>query len=576
MTADDAGRSRRLRTDFPPLGRRHDDHCAPMTDNRPPSFAISLEGDAYSTAKKIMGRQAVGEAFLRALGRTWPHAALQGVATGRFDRDHTMRTLKEGGFQGQVQLSSPPGFQGARKAGALYFPAIPNAELARLRNRLSPDAFSVFGVTHTLSTDRTIDAIAAMALPPFRDWDALICTSQVARDVVTDVLEQHREQLRAETGATRLPIIQTPIIPLGVPCHQWERSPDAIAAARSRFGLAPDETAFLFAGRLAFNSKANPAEMYQGLQAISGEAKVVCIEAGLHPHEGFAASFEAARRLLAPDVRFIHARGDDPQAYADAWQAADVFVSLSDNIQETFGLTPVEAMAAGMPVICSDWNGYRCNIRDGVDGFLIPTTAPSPRAGDDLELAVQFEELTYDRFIGLLSLTVTADRQRLRSAMLGLATNRDLRRRIGAAGRQRALEIFDWPKVLARYDDLGRELSAIRAAAGEAAPQAWTQRRNPYERFRTFSTHILSDASRVEAAPDAARRLADIMALDIASYAVRGPYLPPAAIRELLDDLLILGGGATVAALLRRTGDDPVRRRALSWLCKFGIVEVRP
>ena len=32
-----------------------------------------------------------------------------------------------------------------------------------------------------------------------------------------------------------------------------------------------------------------------------------------------------------------------------AWRAADLFVSLSDNVQETFGLTPVEAM--GVPMV---------------------------------------------------------------------------------------------------------------------------------------------------------------------------------------------------------------------------------
>lgn len=548
-----------------------------MTDDSSPSFAFSVEGDAYSTAKKIMGRQAAGEAFLRAMGRTWPNARLRAVATGRFNRERTLQTLNEGGFQGQVHLSGAPGFGGACAAGALYYPAVPNAELARLRNRVSPTAFSLFGVTHTLSTDRTIDAISALALPPFQEWDALVCTSHVARDVVTDILEQHRDQLRAEIGATRLPIIQTPIIPLGVPCWQWERSPAAIAAARARLGLAADDVAFLFAGRLSFHSKANPAEMYRGLQAISGEAKVVCVEAGLYPHEGFRSAFGRAQRSLAPDVRFIHAPGDDAQAYADAWLAADVFVSLSDNIQETFGLTPVEAMAAGMPVVCSDWNGYRSNIRHGVDGFLIPTTAPSPRAGEDLDLSVQFEELTYDRFIGLLSLTVTVDAQQLKSALLNLATNPDLRRRMGAAGRQRALEMFDWPRILARYDELGRELAKIRAAAGEKPPQAWTQRRNPYERFRTFSSRTLSDADHVTAAPQATQRLEDFLALDIANYVVKEPHLPPAAVRGVLDDLLALAGEAEAAALFQNAGGDtPARRRALSWLCKFGIVEVRP
>ena len=45
---------------------------------------------------------------------------------------------------------------------------------------------------------------------------------------------------------------------------------------------------------------------------------------------------------------------------------ADVFVSPSDNIQETFGLSVIEAMASGLPVIVSDWDGYRDTVVDGV------------------------------------------------------------------------------------------------------------------------------------------------------------------------------------------------------------------
>jgi starch synthase len=547
-----------------------------MTDAASPSFAFSVEGDAYSTSKKIMGRQSAGEGFLRGLGRTWPNATLQAVATGGFYRDQTLKTLADGGFQGKVELSNAPDFLGARRAGALYYPTAPNTELARLRNRVSPSAFSIFGVTHTLSTDRTIDAIAAMAMTPFHEWDALICTSDVAQDVVTDILEQRRDELRAEIGATRLPMVQTPVIPLGVHCQQWARSPDAVAAARARLGLGRDEVAFLFAGRLAFHSKVNPAEMYQGLQAISADAKVVCIEAGLHTHNGIKNAYEKAQQVFAPDVRFIHAPGDDALAYSDAWLAADVFVSLSDNIQETFGLTPVEAMAAGLPVIVSDWNGYRSNIRHEIEGFLIPTRAPSSQAGDDLDIAVQLEKLTYDRFIGLLSLTVTVDRALLKTALFSLGTNPDLRRRMGAEGRQRALRMFDWPQVLGRYDDLGSELSAIRAAAGDKPPQAWPQRGNPYERFRTFASRILADTDHVTAAPNAIQRLREVMALDLANYAVKDPYLPPVALTALLDALLDNASAATVADVLERAGGaDPVRRRALSWLCKFGVVEVQ-
>ena len=63
------------------------------------------------------------------------------------------------------------------------------------------------------------------------------------------------------------------------------------------------------------------------------------------------------------------------------WAGADIFVSLVDNVQESFGLTPIEAMAAGLPVVVSDWDGYRDTARNGEDGFLIPTVAPDAGAG---------------------------------------------------------------------------------------------------------------------------------------------------------------------------------------------------
>ena len=52
--------------------------------------------------------------------------------------------------------------------------------------------------------------------------------------------------------------------------------------------------------------------------------------------------------------------------------AADLFVSLADNPQETFGITPLEAMAAELPCLVSDWDGYRDTVTNDV-GCRIPT-----------------------------------------------------------------------------------------------------------------------------------------------------------------------------------------------------------
>lgn len=546
-----------------------------MTDTPSPSFAFCIESDAYTTAGKIMGRQAAGQGFLKGLGRTWPKGLLRGVATGSFDREDVTRTLTGSGFEGEMRLTKAPGFEGAIALGALYYPSIPLSPLARFRNRISPGAYSIFGVTHTISSDRALDGIAALASYPFMPWDALICTSHAAKQVVDTIIAETQEELRHQTGASRLPTVQTPVIPLGVHCDQWTPSSDDRAQARARLGLETDEVAFLFAGRLSFHAKANPAPLYQALQAIAGDAQVVMIEAGLFPHDGISAAYRQAQAELAPDVRFIHAAGDDPQAYADAWRAADVFTSLSDNVQETFGLTPVEAMAAGLPVVVSDWNGYRSNIRHGVDGFLIPTIAAPPGAGADLGVAVASGAVSYDRQIGLLSLAVAVESRTLRDALRRLATDRDLRKRMGAAGRLRAQEIFDWPIVLHAYDALTQELANIRAGGGGRASAPWLTRADPFARFEGFATRTTRDDEIVTLRDGADDTLVKVEGLALANYGFHPAFLDQALLARLVGALRQDARAMTVAALLAAIGGPtPSARRALAWLFKFGVVEI--
>ena len=55
-----------------------------------------------------------------------------------------------------------------------------------------------------------------------------------------------------------------------------------------------------------------------------------------------------------------------------ALAAADLFCSPADNLQETFGLSVLEAMASSLPVVASDWNGYRDLVLHGRTGWLVP------------------------------------------------------------------------------------------------------------------------------------------------------------------------------------------------------------
>ncbi len=102
---------------------------------------------------------------------------------------------------------------------------------------------------------------------------------------------------------------------------------------------------------------------------------------------------------MCPDVRAVFVNGNDVDAFAATWRAADVFISLADSVQETFGLTPVEAMAAGLPVIASDWNGYKETVREGLDGFRILTWAPQAGIGEPMTRDAEAGASDYNPYI---------------------------------------------------------------------------------------------------------------------------------------------------------------------------------
>ncbi len=80
---------------------------------------------------------------------------------------------------------------------------------------------------------------------------------------------------------------------------------------------------------------------------------------------------------LRPDLLFVGAvpQQDLPSYYA----SADVFCAPSLG-GESFGIVLVEAMAVGLPVVCSNISGYRDLVRDDHEGLLVPPRDPEALA----------------------------------------------------------------------------------------------------------------------------------------------------------------------------------------------------
>ena len=541
----------------------------------PVNFAIFTSGDAYSTAQKIMGRQSAGKAMIRGVARRWPDEEVHAFGHNRSSGQALAAQLQAEGHRGVVKWRQSPGDAVLDRLGAVYYPAPLAPGLAHARNSRGTGTYSLFGVTHTLSSEGAMDQVAALVLPPFKPWDALICTSNAALSVVTRMQDEMREWHARETGATRFNPIQLPVIPLGIDAEAFARTPAQISEARRAMGVAEDEIVHLFAGRLSFHAKANPSALYQALEKAAARTKrpLVCVEAGVHPNPHMAQAFADAQKALAPSVRFIGVNGENETLYRHAWRAADVFVSLSDNIQETFGLTPLEAMAAGQPVLVSDWNGYKDTVRDGVDGYRIPVTLPMAGTGSDLALRHALGQDTYDMFIGRVSMSTVVDVEALADRIAALADDADLRRTMGAAGAERARKSFDWPVILDRYVSLAQDLTEIRRASVGGPGEPWPLRPDPFSLFAEYPTRTLTDQSTVIVRSEtlAVQALLD---LQIARYALADPVLTAEMILKV-HGVLGAPDGASVGSLLARSGlPQPQAVRALMWLAKFNLVEI--
>ena len=548
------------------------------------SAAIYFHPEAYSIdGPRLMGRHAAGESFLRAF--------LSYVETDSFfiqvqQRQHA-QAFKDAMLRcartEPLQVVDKTNMHALSQPGAVFYPGPDIGKHAFHRAAFGHTAWSVCGITHTTSSAQAMDGIADLLTKPIQPWDALICTSQAVKHNVSHLLQAQADYLSERLGARKMVLPQLPVIPLGVHAADFAFTEAHKQQARQDLGLTPNDVVVLFMGRLSFHAKAHPLAMYQALEqaAQHTQKNIVLVECGWYANDSIANAFTQASQLACPSVRVVGLNGQDSQQRKTAWACADVFCSLSDNIQETFGIVPLEAMAAGLPVVVSDWDGYKDTVRDGVDGFRIPTWMPAPQQGGDLALRHALEVDTYDMYCGHACALVAVDVAQAAQAFVRLFNEPALRQQMGQAGQMRVQALFDWRVVITQYQALWQELHHMRTAAksnnlpaSAKLKHPWPARMDPFTAFENYPTHTLlastllqrSDANEDEAL----QRLQHYLQLAMVSYA-KAVLAQEKELQHMLSAAAQPTAASQLVAALNPQR-QPIALRSLVWLMKLGLL----
>lgn len=483
----------------------------PVSDPGQSKVAVWYNPEGFRTkgTEKILGRQVAGEAFLRALVQDPAFSELHACSTTAQSYEDFQKFAKEAGAADKPTFWSRPGdYNKLVDIGTVFYPS-PNIDaLAWQRRRFDQRGYSVCGVFHTTASDRIMDGINRFLTSPLQSWDAVICTTASMKTMVEVVIEEWTDYLTDRIGAKPSLEVQLPVIPLGVDCSAFTPDAGRRKKFRRKLKIADDDICVLFVGRLAYHAKANPFPMYVALERVFQETgkRIHLVQAGWFANDSIKRAFTESAKRFAPNVRHHFLDGRKEWVRTDTWQGADIFTSLSDNIQETFGITPIEAMAAGLPQVVTDWDGYRNTVRPGIDGFSVPTAQAMPGTG--LPMAMHHEDavLTYDRYIGAASQYAVADIDATTDAFMQLVKDAGLRRKMGDAGLAHARDTFDWPVILGQYRSLWAELAERRKSAEEIVPRgnrpANPMRQDPFKLYADYPTRHIDFNTKVIRTPD--------------------------------------------------------------------------
>ena len=359
-----------------------------------PKLALVYHEDAYveagGNALGLMGRQVAGRAFLEALPAPWHVFRADGLVAPAQGRQ--IRSSSSGATTARPRPS--PGLCGSSTAETFIgrsFPRPPRPSCIRPSRRTprSPGRGSKPGRTPSPCRESRTPSARPKPSPCSGRWSRL-------RSSLTTPSCAPRARWRTWSARSRGPMRNTsrhglaecqsmtgrldPAPAGDDPPGRGYRSVPSREPGRASHGAHDPQCGRRRGGRSSMSDgcRITPRHIRSRCSAARARPRrrrgrrVHLILAGWAAHPAVHDAFVEARATSPPACGPRSSTAAIPACAAQVWHAADVFVSPSDNIQETFGLAVVEAMASGLPVVASDWDGYRDLVDDGRDRFPGP------------------------------------------------------------------------------------------------------------------------------------------------------------------------------------------------------------
>ena len=555
--------------------------------------AIWYAADGYDPAKKgINGRRVAGESFLRGFFAHGDVGEFVSIAHAQSDHAAFADLARATGVTRPlraVRLDRP---KGLAPVDVVSYPAPISPTEAWRRAPNGAAAWALCGITHTTATRNVMQTLFDLRAAPQMPWDAVICTSRAVQSSVRRLMELAEAHLGGRFSGAVLPTRPLlPVIPLGVDCTAFQPDPALGQALRARIGAASGDLVAVSIARLTPDEKFDPLPLFLAMELAAAElradsgARLHLVLCGQFSEAHWEATFAKAAARLMPSCGYHVLDGADPVERKATLSGGDVFVFPVDNLQETFGLAPVEAMAAGLPVIVSDWDGMKDTVTADV-GFRIPTELP--RAGLSTYVSHRFLGGTdsYLQYLSQMSAMTPLDVGAMARALVTLARDPDLRARMGAAARYRARRLYDWSAVIPEVQALWGEQAAMLAHArsrggpGLAPLQPGLIPVGPAveEMFAAYPTTFASDDRRL-AATTGPNRPTPREVLDLRNYGARRRLLEdPARIEAVLAAYAATGpAGATEAEIASATRlPAAMIARVSLWLLKYHFLQEVP